>query len=192
MKILTYQVACKSCLRSDGENHMIMIMDSFEDFSENRLLKSEYQLGKYVVKYLNERGKPCQFCQSTNLEISNIEFDGIKALVGRNIDQFQLVISKHENGQVEMKPGGSQYLPKGFLNEAFELIDKAQLDTPMSECEEKSIGNIRIVVSTRTIGNDDYRTNRLEQFSFVGFDKETIVNMIDQIKSHIIKQKANL
>jgi len=162
-------------------------MDSYSDFYENRMLKSEYQLERYIKSYLSRNDKPCQFCQSDNLEISDIEFDGRRAMCDQEVVQLQLVFSKDENGQIEVRTGGTRYLPNSFLPEAFKLIDKAIANTPNSEFEEKPIGNIRFVVSTGFIGNDNERTNRLEQFSFVGFSKEDTIDYVAQIKSQILR-----
>ena len=187
MKTLMYKVACKSCLQTDGISHTIMIMNSYEELFEDRLLKSEYQLEQYVKDHFRETNNPCEFCKSYNLEISDIEFDREKALVGSNVDQFQLVITKDGDGEIDVKTGGSQYLPSGFLNEAFDIIETAIANTPKNEFEEKYIGNIRFVVSTGFIDNDSFRTNRLEQFKFVGFSKEKTANIVSIMKSRIIR-----
>ncbi|KAA3437663.1 hypothetical protein [Rufibacter hautae] len=186
-KLLNYEFACKTCLKTDGMRHKILIADSYSDFYENRLMKSEYQFQTIIKDYLKKNKKSCPNCKSYNLEISDIEFDSKNALVGRRIDQIQLVLMKHENGQIEIQTGGTQYLPTGFLKEAFKIIESVLLDTDKTEFEEKKIGNVRFVVSTRFIENDDYRTSRLEQFKFVGFDKETIVRAVTQIKGQMVK-----
>lgn len=187
MKTLKYKVACKSCLNTDGIDHMIIISNGYSDFFENRMLKSEYDLGKYIKTYLKNNDKSCQFCRSNNLEISDIEIEGRKASIGREVTQFQLVITKYENGQIAIKTGGSQLLPKGFMTEALRLIEQAIKETPKSEFEEKHIGNVRFVVATGFIGDDDHRTNRLESFSFVGFDKDTVESIIGDVKLQLIK-----
>jgi hypothetical protein len=187
MKVLNYKVACKSCLQTDGMNHLLMITGSNSDLIENRLLKSAYSLERYVKDQLRESNQPCQFCGSNNLAISDIEFDGKKAMVDSNVDQFQLVLSKIANGQIEIKTGGSQYLPFEFLPEAIKVIEDAIQGTALDEFEEKQVGTVRFVVSTGFIGNDEFRTNRLEQFSYVGFSKQSLLNMVRQIKTQILQ-----
>jgi len=187
MKNLTYQVACKSCLQTDGVSRLTMIKDSFEEFYEGRRLKSEYQLSQIIIDFLKSSKQPCQFCGSYNLEINEIEFDGKQALVGQDVDQLQLVISKNQNGKIDIRTGGSQYLPKGFLKESIEIMEKAIEKAHDSEFTDKQIGNARFVVSTGFIGSDDYRTNRLEQFSFVGFSKKDLRDMVGHIKSQMVK-----
>jgi thioredoxin-related protein len=161
-------------------------MDKYSDFFENNRLKSEYSLGRYISSFLFENNQGCDFCDSFNLEISEIEFDGIKSKITRDIDQFQLVISKHENGKIEIETGGSINLPYEFLNEAFKLIEDSVISTNENYFEEKHIGNIRFIVSTGYLGNNHFRTNRLEHFSFVGFRKDALEDYAKQIKLQML------
>ena len=154
-------------------------------FIENRILISEFELANYIKEFYEEENKTCPSCGARNFDFSEIEIAGKKAKIGEDVDQFILVIMKHENNQIELKVGGSKYLPKGFVPEAFELIEETFHSIPSHEFESKRIGNLRFVVSSGFIGNDANRTNRLEQFSFVGFDKAQIQDLFDQLKPQL-------
>lgn len=179
MNILKYKIACKTCLASDGMDH-ITLAKSSTNFIENRTLMSEYALGRYIKNYFSEIKTLCQFCGSPNLDIFEIEVNDKKAKIDGDLTQFQIVIT-HENGIVDAKTGGSRRMPRGFLKDAFSIIENSIQEIPENEFEEKHIGSVRFVVSTGFIDNDDYRTNRLEEFSFVGFSKKMIVEMVSEI-----------
>jgi hypothetical protein len=187
MKTLTYKVACKSCLYSDGISHMMSTIDPNDSFIENRIRWSEYKFEMYIKKFLKANNKPCFFCGSNNLEINDIQLDGKSVSVSQKTDQLQLVFNKRPDGQVETRNGGSVYVPDGFLKEAFVIIENTITNTPNNEFEDKKVGSTRIVVSTGFIGNDNYRTTRLEQFSFVGFSKDLLLRILASIKPQLIK-----
>ncbi len=187
MIIIEYKIACKSCLKTDGIIDIMRLNTDIQFFFENRLLKSEYALGKHLKSLLQENNLPCQFCGSNNLDIRDISIEGKKALISNESDQMQLVLSKHESGDIEIKTQGSKYLPKDFMPIAFDLIQQAIQETHDSEFEEKHIGFVSFVVSTGYIGNDDYRTYRLEQFSFVGFNKVELGDLVGQMKNQMLK-----
>jgi len=182
MKTLEYKSACKSCLLAERDPQFIMVAQPEKVLYENRYFKSEYQLTLFVQRYIDEVAIVCQNCGSNNLHISDIHIEGKAVLPGENTTQFQLVVIKHEDGQIELKTGGSKYLPEGFLKEAFQIIEDAINEPPEHKFENGNWGNARFVVATGFIGKNVARTNRLEQFNFVGFDKALLVEKVMQAK----------
>lgn len=185
MKNLTFSVSCKSCLKTDGLGRLSIIQEPYTHFITDRQLEPDYKIGQFIRESLISQGENCQFCGSKNLDIGEIVFGGINSLPGNEVDQLQLVMDK-DGDNIELRTGGSQYLPNGFYSEAFQLIEKHLATIPEREFEEKQMGMVRIVVSTGYIGHDDYRTTRIEQFKFAGFRKSKVVEIIEAIKPQLV------
>jgi hypothetical protein len=184
-----YKLACNSCLKSDGLNHLLTVSENLSNFYENRLLLSEFKFARYIKNNLIKKKQPCEFCSSNNLEIYDIKFENKKVLIDQTVDQFQLVIWK-KNEEIGVNPGGTRILPNGFLTEAFKIIKNAIEESNDLDYEEKKTGNVRFVVSTGFIGHDKVRSQRLEQFSFVGFKKNELITLINQISEEMLKHNS--
>ena len=180
MRILEFKVKCKSCLKTDDISRSIPIMSPYSNFIENGILKSEYQIQRYLKNNLSKKTETCQFCQSYNLQISDIEFGGEKAMCGHEVVQFQLKISKEKNGEIYSETYGTRLLPNSFVSNAFKLIENAIANTSQSEFEEKQIGYISFVVSI----------SGLEQFNFVGFSIEEIMENVKDMKTRMLKTNS--
>ncbi|QKG55565.1 hypothetical protein GKZ68_02280 [Hymenobacter sp. BRD128] len=149
MTVLTYTIACKSCLVADDVQYSMQVANPYKDLLEDKLLKSDYKLVKYVMSNLSERNFKCPFCDSKNLDVNSIAIDNKRALIDNTVTQLRLVLVKNKNGEIEMKKDGSEYFPPGFSKRAYELMKKALMETPINEFEQKQTGLIKLIISSR-------------------------------------------
>lgn len=187
MILVEYEVACRSCMNADNFGHSFMFDGKAEYFFEKGIMKSEYITAQNILTILDKGEDACDHCGSTNLEISNIEIDGKSPNINPNATQFKLFISTTPSGDVAIKNRGHQYIPPGFLPEAFELIEKIISEIPANKFEEKNTGHIHFTVSTININNTSDRRNQLEHLSFAGFSEQQIAKFISIARNHYIK-----
>ena len=164
-------------------NKMVLIKGGDDELFDGEKLKSEYELNKFVVEFLKETNQPCEFCNSYNLDILDIEYDGIKAYDRSEtfFNQIEVIIKKRGDGQdsVDIEKG----FDEDFMRKVIDTVINEVKYISNSLFEEKSKGHIRFIVSRKRGEVKD--VFRIERFNFAGYTKDQILNLLKLIKENL-------
>lgn len=70
---IDYFLGCRNCLKGDPSRHSYVIYDVSE---EEYLGKTEYELIEVVEDFRTSKDLNCPFCNSRNVEVTEIRVDG--------------------------------------------------------------------------------------------------------------------
>ena len=124
MVFISYNIGCRNCLKSDGVQHSYSIIDGNQAEYQS---KTEFEIVEMVEKMRKEDNHSCQFCGSSNVEILETKINNLSSYDYNKLTQrcltrgeymLMINIDKRE-GQLNMKPGGSEQLDKSRPDDHF-------------------------------------------------------------------------
>lgn len=188
---------CKSCLRSDGLEKQLGVESEnvYRDLYTNEIPKSEYGVSKVIREIALKQGYRCIFCSSTNIDILDLTYKGKKMPLDEYTSQFQISVSRLENGDISVDFGGSQYLPKSFASTAIDMIISELNSLDENDFEPLSISDAFFNVSSETYyirRRKEYRhAERIENFRFYGFKRHEIIDAINNAAKVLKESNPN-
>ena len=189
MVFISYNIGCRNCLKSDGVQHSYSIIDGNQAEYQS---KTEFEIVEMVEKMRKEDNHSCQFCGSSNVEILETKINNLSSYDYNKLTQrcltrgeymLMINIDKRE-GQLNMKPGGSEQLDRDFLCPAIDSIIDTVKSRPDDHFISRPNGNFLICV----IGGNhlsDGVAIWTERFRSSGLTKEEILSVIFPIAEQL-------
>jgi hypothetical protein len=173
MVMLGYNLGCRNCLQSDGIKRITQILDADE---RNYLSKTELNLVKMVETWREQEEATCDFCNSTNVEILDIDVNGEPAydfdrLVQRTNTkgEYMLMFNIDKSlDNIRLRPGGSPKLEFHFAKTAIQTIITFIASLPTSYFKAQARGNFFISLT------GSHLKVQIERFRNSGISKDEI------------------
>ena len=186
MKELAFKIRCRSCKNCSNLNTIMFVNEEdFEwwdgRFQYSNMLKSEYEFGKTIRRYLRESNQPCEYCGSYNLHIFDIKYDRERAYIfdtsGLN-DELEMKIPK-VGTKISVKV--APFHPVNFIIEAVNhILGQINMFIEDEDFEEDTIGYMNFIVSKKFEKNRTIA--RIEQFDHSGYSREEALSVLNYIK----------
>jgi hypothetical protein len=148
--------------------------------------KAEYEMVTQIENWRQQQGETCQFCDSHNVEILDVEVNGRALYDYQRLGnecmekrEYMLMFNIDKSGaQIDIRHGGSQKPPTKFVHDAIIDILETMSERPKETYAPQLKGNFFICVT----GSYDYASeeyeNRIQRFRNAGITKEEIYNAL--------------
>jgi hypothetical protein len=182
MKIIIFELVCRTCFCTDGCQWNMSDLSDGKDFYQNGKLKSAYEFSNLIRTSLIKNRNNCKFCGSENLQIYPISYDNTE--IKRDIKLDYFVIDLNKNGidkELELLVDGNKLQDKQFMKAAIIFIKTKLLQMERFDFEPKQKGE-----SLLSITLDKQGRFKIEKFTFMGLSKEEILYSIERIEHKYI------
>jgi hypothetical protein len=191
MSTIKYVQACRDCFRCDGVNRHLT------DFERNPKLQfrdylTEFEIMENIEDWIDENDIVCDFCESNNLDLIDIELDNQKLYEFSKLDNycttnnssfFILNLSKTAN-QIEIKTGGKKFIEKILQTNFLKKIINTVKTRPNNNFYEQLKGSCFICVSGK---KDSLSLDEIivESYTTVGLSRQEIYDSIITIANQL-------
>ncbi|RTY69030.1 MULTISPECIES: hypothetical protein [unclassified Flavobacterium] len=191
MSTIKYVQACRDCFRCDGINRHLT------DFERNPKLKlrdylTEFEIMESIEDWLDDNDIVCDFCESNNLDIIDIELDNQKLYDFNKLDNyctnnntsfFILNLSKTVN-QIEIKTGGKRFIEKILQTNFYKKIINTVQTRPNKDFYEQLKGSFFICVSGK---KDSMSLDEIiiESYTTAGLSRQEIYDSLNTIANQL-------
>lgn len=181
-----YSDGCKNCMQSDGISKVISVLDKDFDFFKNM---TEYEVMKYLRDDCNKLTcKPCLFCGSTAIEISDVKIDefiyqpdNLYAKYSPPIGfVFMIKITKKNGFVLPVEMGGHKRINSLFMINAFQTLREG-IEDEMYKGQIFEWGQIFVCISGKyNYDTGDYKT-QIERFQHSGIGRQEVIKAINEL-----------
>ncbi len=185
MILIQYRNGCRNCNQSNGMQGVIQGNENIE-FYQNL---TDYEVSKLITKTLSNNGIDCEFCGENNWDLSSINVNNLSIFDLRKLKREFGIKGKYifiysvrkMNSQMNLDVDNGDSYPnsypdtRNFEKRSKSIIQNLINSIPTSEFTHHSNG---IFYMCFTGTNTEIK---LEKFRHVGFTKEVLINITNNI-----------